>query len=62
MKIDGGVTSKQSYMGTVLTVLLWLVSIMFAYTKINTIAEKQDVDIMTAVMEDAIDQEEKFTA
>ena len=35
---------------------------MFSYTKIVTIRDKHDIDIMSAVIENGIDQEYKFTA
>lgn len=38
-----------------------LVTIMFTYTKVITIVEKNDVDIMSALMENAIDHSEKFS-
>ena len=49
-------------MGTIITVILYLITLMFSYNKIRTIAEKNDVDIMTAINENAIDQSEEFTA
>ena len=49
-------------MGSCLTVIILLTTFMFSYTKIVTIQGKHDVDILSAVIENGIDQEFKFTA
>ena len=49
-------------MGSFLTVLIALTTVMFFYTKIATIVEKTDVDIMSALIDNAIDTDKKFTA
>ena len=38
-----------------------LVIILFTYTKVVTLVEKNDVDIMSALLEDKIDYSTKFT-
>ena len=55
MKLDGSSKIKQSYMGSCLTIIMGLVTILFTYTKVITIMEKSDVDIMSALMENSID-------
>ena len=54
--------SKQSFMGTCLTLLIAVTTSMFFYTKTVTIVEKQDVDIMSALLDNSIDNDFKFTA
>ena len=49
-------------MGSILTIIIALTTLMFFYTKTLTIVSKHDVDIMSAIIENAIDIEEKFTA
>ena len=53
---------KQSYMGTFLTCLVAVTTFMFFYTKTITIVEKQDVDIMSALIDNNIDDDFRFTA
>ena len=48
-------------MGAFLTVLLNLLMLMFAYTKITNIYQKNDVDIMSAISEFAIGDDVWFT-
>ena len=62
MKLDGGQRSKQSYMGAFLTIMIALTTFLFFYAKTMTIVEKHDVDIMSAVIDHAIDINDQFTA
>ena len=62
MKLDGAKVDQKSYMGAVLTILLYLTTLLFTYTKFKTLHEKNDVDIMSALIEGAIDHTEKFTS
>ena len=62
MRLDGGQESKQSYMGSFLTIVIALTTFMFFYAKTMTIVEKHDVDIMSAVIDNAVDINDKFTA
>ena len=61
MKLDGEEKTQTSYMGAILTVLLNLLMLMFAYTKFTTIYQRNDVDIMSAISEFAIGDDEEFT-
>ena len=61
MKLDGSSIEIQSYMGSALTIIMGLITIMFTYTKIITLIEKNDVDLMYALMENAIDFREPFS-
>ena len=54
MKLDGATVEKKSYCGAILTVLFFLVSLMYICTKVLTIVHKLDVDISSALEEDAI--------
>ena len=49
MKIDGEQQERTSYMGTIMTIIVNITMLMFAYTKFTTIQNKGDVDIMSAV-------------
>ena len=49
-------------MGAFLTFLLMLITIMFSYTKLVSLMDKQEVDIMSALSEGAIAPREKFSA
>ena len=48
-------------MGSCLTFILALTTILFTYTKVVTLVDKNDVDIMSALLEGKIDYETKFT-
>ena len=62
MKLDNGIMAQKSFMGSCLTILCFLATLMFTYTKIITLNEKHDVDIMSALVEGAYDYSEKFGA
>ena len=49
-------------MGTFLTVICSIMIFMFFATKVSTIIYKHEVDIMSALKENAISQDQKFTA
>ena len=42
-------------MGSCLTIIMGLVTILFTYTKVITLIERNDVDIMSALLENYID-------
>ena len=46
---------KNSYMGSCLTIIMFLVTLLFTYTKVVTLIEKNDVDIMSALMENSVE-------
>ena len=62
MKIDNDKRTKQSYMGSLLSILTASLTILFFYIKTITFIEKKDVDIMSTHIENAFDYEYKFTA
>ena len=62
MKLDDRVMDKRSYMGACLTLIIALTTLLFFYTKTITIIEKHDVDIMSALVDNAIDFNYKFSA
>ena len=49
-------------MGTFLTIILALLIFMFFYAKLLVIINKNETDIMTAVKEDGLTQDDKFNA
>ena len=49
-------------MGTLLTLIFGVIIVFFAYDKSVTLAYKHDVDIMSASIENAVEQTEKFNA
>ena len=62
MKLDNANMTKQSYMGSCLTILIALTTLLFFYAKTVTIIEKHDVDIMSTLIDNKIDFNYKFTA
>ena len=61
MKLDNGIMEQKSYMGSLLTIICTLATLMFFYTKCITLAQKHEVDIMSALVEGAFDYSDKFT-
>ena len=61
MKVDKEKMEQQSYMGFFLTVVLTIFVLSFFITKILTLVHKHEVDIMSALLENAIDQDYQFT-
>ena len=49
MKLDGDVQERTSHMGAIMTILVNIVMLMFAYTKFVTITNRGDVAIMNSV-------------
>ena len=49
-------------MGTILTAISTLIVLMFFYAKLMVVIKTQDVDIMSALKENGLTQEDKFTA
>ena len=61
MKLDGSQIMQQSYMGAFFTFLMWLIVAVFVYTKAITVILKDEVDIMSALVEYGIDHNYKFS-
>ena len=61
MKLDGSQIWQQSYMGAFFTVLMWLVVATFIYTKAITVILKDEVDIMSALVEYGLDHNYRFS-
>ena len=61
MKLDDGQIELKSYMGASLSILLIFISLIFTLTKVETLWNKHDVDIMSALDENVIDFNQKFT-
>lgn len=61
MKLDGGMAEQKSYMGASLTLILFLATLIFAYTRIISMVNKDMVDVLSYETENAIDFKEKFT-
>ena len=61
MKLDGSQKNQTSYFGTCLSIILLMVMILFMYTKIVSLAMKNEVDIMSALDENKIDFNYKFS-
>ena len=55
MDLDGAILAKNSYMGSFLTLLIVMTTMMFFYSKTITIMNKTDVDIFGALEENATD-------
>ena len=62
MKLDGSLKTHTSYFGSCLTIILVMTMCMFLYTKFMSIYMKNEVDIMSALDENKIDFNFKFTA
>lgn len=62
MKIDGSKVFLKSHFGSVLSIVLFLTTMLFIYTKFVTIIEKNDVDIFYSLMENALDYNDRFTS
>ena len=62
MKLDAHRIKEFSYMGALLSFILLVILAFFAYSKMLAWKEKQDVDVMGAVVENAFDYNDKFTA
>ena len=62
MKLDGDVSLKGSYMGSLLTLILSSTVLFYFFVKVKTIVQKHDVDIFGFVTDHQLTYEDKFTA
>ena len=46
MKLDGNDSAYRSFMGALCTIIVSVFLLLFSYTKLSTLIEKSDVDIM----------------
>ena len=61
MKLDGSERILTSYFGSCLSILTFITMATFMYTKILSLAMKHEVDIMSALEENRLDFDYKFT-
>ena len=62
MKLDNQKMNHQSFMGAILTIIGSLLIGLFFYAKLLTILNKHEVDIFSALKENALTQDDIFTA
>ena len=60
MDTDSGIL--KSYMGSLLSVAFYLLTIAFAYLKAEILVKKRDIDILTADEKYYYDEADRFTA
>ena len=61
MKLDKNKNSLQTCMGSLLTMLVYIVVGAYAYQKIDVWVNKKDVEIMSSILMSEFDEEEKFS-
>ena len=61
MKLDKNKNSVQTCMGSLLTMLVYLVVGAYAYQKIDVWINKKDVEIMSSILMSRFSEEEKFS-
>ena len=61
LRIDQDKEKLESYGGAICSIILTIIVVLFAWTKVLTLQEKQDVDIMSAMVEGELSFEEKFS-
>ena len=49
MKIDGGDASLQSYMGSLCSILIMMLILIYSYMKADVLINKKDVDILSVI-------------
>ena len=62
MKLDEGRDKNYSFMGVLLSFIFLATLSVFTYSKSLAWQEKQDVDVMGAIVENAFDYSDKFSA
>ena len=60
MNLDENDSAYRSFMGAFCTIIIFLFLLSFSYTKLITLIEKSDVDIMQAAEDSAIMPDEVF--
>ena len=61
LRIDDEKEKLTSYGGAICTIAFTIIVGLFTWTKVLTLSEKQDVDIMSAMIEGELSFEEKFS-
>ena len=60
-KLEGDETVIQSYFGSICSVLIAVMTILYALQKLDVIISKKDVDILSTVKEGFFDQDYVFS-
>ena len=61
MKFDGGKRELKTCTGAIMSVLLLIVLIIYGVMKANTLINKQQVDVISAISEEYFDEKLNFT-
>ena len=61
MKLEEGITSVPSKMGTFCSLLLMMTVLTFTYYKVDVLLGRKDVDVLSAVAENYFDSSDSFS-
>ena len=61
MTIDGDIRVAQSYLGSLCSPMIFIMTTLYAYQKLDVLIEKKDVDFLSATKQLVFDQNDKFT-
>lgn len=61
MNLDGGEPDIKSFMGSLLSILLFAIVLLYAFQKTEILIHKENIDILTTINENALTSEDQFT-
>ena len=61
MTKDDGIRVAQSYHGSLCSLMIFIMTTLYAYQKLDVLIEKKDVDFLSATKQLVFDQNDKFT-
>ena len=62
MKLDGGKSAVPSWMGSICSILLFVILLSYTYQKADILVKKKDIDILMATQESYFDEKYVFSA
>ena len=61
MTIDDDTTVAQSYLGSLCSLMIFLLTVLYAYQKMDVLIEKKDVDVLSATKQLVFTEDDIFT-
>ena len=58
MNLDGGEPDIKSFMGSLLSILLFAIVLLYAFQKTEILIHKENIDILTTINENALTSED----
>ena len=61
MTIDGDTRVAQSFLGSLCSLMIFTLTVLYAYQKMDVLIAKKDVDVLSATKQLVFNENDKFT-